>query len=149
MRDECPLLSGGGGVGYIFIQLNTIFTTPPPKVSPDILFFSTPPPSQKTKTFITPGPMHTPLTSKQPLHIYHLPNLCPSDLNQTCMKHIKHLFTFCRLINGRLLVYVIFSALFFSFNLCSIWKSDAEYSLKLLTLTEATAVVPMTRHLEI
>ena len=46
---------------------------------------------------MTPAPNQPHLPSSN-LHTHTiLPNVCPSDLNQTYMKRTENLFTFCRL----------------------------------------------------
>ena len=129
-----------------FHSSQQIFSTPLPGQ-----VFSTPPPQQDDKSIY--DPQSHPLTHLPPCNLHThtiLLNACPSDLNETCMKHKGHLSTFCRLIihadqiNDLCLYFLHFI-------------SDVECSLKLLILRmrvgaqppEATAVVLMKRHLEI
>ena len=113
-NSETSHLLSGGMVGYIFIGVNKIFTTPQSHQFP-------PPPCYMTKTFMTPQPYPTlPLLPPHPSKLHTraiLPNLCPSDLNQTCMKHKEHLLFLFFLFNysHRLMVCVYIFCTFFFF----------------------------------
>ena len=65
---------GGGAVGYIFIRVTKFFTTTSHSYE---IFFDPPPSLQIGNKKYIPTDLHT--------HTI-LPILCPSDLNQNCMK---------------------------------------------------------------
>ena len=100
-------------VGGTFSFESPRFYDPPPphpSLSPDIFSARSPPHTHISdkKTLMNPPPPHLP--SATFTHITILPVLCPSHLNQTCLKHKEHLFTFCRFIihAARLMVCLYF-----------------------------------------
>ena len=114
VRDESFIIRLCVCVWGVHFHLNhQDFTTPLPRtpVSHQIFFPPAPPPHthiSDKKTLMNPPPPHLP--SATFTHITILPVLCPSHLNQTCLKHKEHLFTFCRFIihAARLMVCLYF-----------------------------------------